>query len=85
FESFLNIAADDQANILAQLAGQANLYLAFYANNLMFQFSKIIPHDIQQWQLLDEIFTEAYQYWESLPVDIRDFDQAKETFTQISF
>jgi len=34
FESFLNVAAEDQARILAQLAGQDQLYLAFYDDKL---------------------------------------------------
>jgi len=84
FESFLNVDSEDQADILAQLAGQENLKLAFYGDDLEFQYAKVIPHDIQQWQVLDEITAEAVRYWESLPPESRDYDQAKEIFTQIS-
>jgi len=80
FESFLNVADENQANILAQLAGQDNLYLAFYGDDLGYRNARVIPHDIQQWQLLDELTAEAARYWESLPPDNRDYDQAKAMF-----
>ena len=82
FESFLNVASEDQADILAQLTSQENLMLAFYGDDLEFQYAKVIPHDIQQWQMLDEITAEATRYWESLPPERRDYDLAKETFSQ---
>ena len=80
FESFLNIADDDQEKILAELAGQDNLYLAFYGDDLEYRYANVIPHDIQQWQQLDELSAEAKQYWDSLSVEERDFDQAKAAF-----
>jgi len=82
FESFLNVADEDQANILAQLAGQDNLYLAFYGDDLDYRYARVIPQDIQQWQLLDELTAEAHRYWESLPPEGRDYDQAKAMFIQ---
>jgi hypothetical protein len=80
FESFLNVAEEDQANILVQLANQDKLYLTFYGDDLTYQYAKIIPHDIQQWQLLDEMTEKAKRYWESLPPEQRDFTQAKANF-----
>ena len=80
FESFLNVAEDDQANNLAQLAGQDKLYLAFYGDDLEYRYARVIPHEIQQWQLLDELTAEAHRYWESLSPEARDYDQAKAVF-----
>jgi hypothetical protein len=80
FESFLNVAAEDQARILAQLANQDLLYLAFYDDQLDYRFTKIIHHNEQQWQQLDEIAEQADIYWDELPTDKRDFDIAKVEF-----
>ena len=55
FESFLNVAAEDQANVLAQLANQDRLYLAFYGDDLTYRFTKVIDHNAQQRQQLDEL------------------------------
>jgi hypothetical protein len=59
FESFLNVAQEDQARVLSQLANQDQLYLAFYGDGLNHRFTKIIEHDEQQWQYLDELVREA--------------------------
>lgn len=80
FESFLNVAQEDQARVLAQLASQDRLYLAFYGDDLNHRFTKIVDHDGQQWQYLDELVAEATDYWESIPPERRDFDQAKAEF-----
>ena len=80
FESFLNVAEEDQAFILAQLANQESLYLAFYGDDLEYKYTKSIPHDFQQWQLLDEFTEEAKCYWESIPQEEQDFDKAKAIF-----
>ena len=81
FESFLNVAEESQAQVLAQLANQEHLYLAFYGDNLTYRFTKIIRHDQQQWQYLDELVDEATRYWDRLPSKRRDFDEAKAAFT----
>ena len=81
FESFLNIAEEDQARVLAQLANQDRLYLAFYGDNLTHRFTKIIEHDRQQWQYLDELVAEAIDHWVRIPPEQRDFDLAKAEFT----
>ena len=80
FESFLNVAQDDQARVLDQLAGQDRLYLAFYGDGFNHRFTKIVNHDEQQWQYLDELVAEATDYWEGIPPEQRDFDQAKAAF-----
>ena len=80
FESFLNIASDDQASVLAQLANQDRLYLAFYGDDMIHRFTKIIKHDRQQWQYLDELVAEATRHWNQIPAEKRDFDCAKEEF-----
>ena len=80
FESFLNVAEEDQANVLAQLANQERLYLAFYGDDLGYRFTKIISHDKQQWQQIDELTMEANEYWNKIPTERRDFDQAKAEF-----
>ena len=80
FESFLNIAEQDQANVLAQLANQDELYLAFYGEDLNYRFTKVIPHDKQQWQQIDELVAEATDHLTKIPPEKRDFDQAKAAF-----
>ena len=80
FESFLNIAEQDQANVLAQLANQDELYLAFYGDGLDYRCTKVMPHDKQQWQQIDELTMEARDYLYSIPPGNRDFDQAKAEF-----
>lgn len=83
FESFLNVAAADQREVLAQLAGQEALYLAFYGDDLTYRYTAAIAHDEQQWQRLDEIMAQAELYWQRLPEERRDFDQAKALFIHI--
>ena len=80
FESFLNIDEKDQANVLAQLANQDQLYMAFYGDDLNYRFTKAIPNDKHQWQQIDELTTEAIDYLYSIPPEKRDFDQAKAAF-----
>ncbi len=77
FESFLNIADPDQDNILTQLTGQMQLYLAFYGDDLSYRFTKAVAHDAQQWQQLDELTAEAYRHWQEIPLAEWDFDRAK--------
>jgi hypothetical protein len=80
FESFLNVAGEDQARVLAQLANQDQLYLAFYGDGLTHRFTKIVKHDRQQWQYLDELVAEAMAHWDRIPPEQQDFDQAKAEF-----
>jgi hypothetical protein len=80
FESFLNVGQEDQAKVLDQLANQDRLYLAFYGNDLSHRFTKIIEHDKQQWQHLDELVAEAIDYWGEIPPEQRNFDWAKAEF-----
>jgi hypothetical protein len=80
FESFLNVAEANQENVLAQLANQDRLHLAFYGDDLQYRYTKIIPHSIQQWQFLDEMVMKAKKYWDSLPEGERDYEQAKADF-----
>jgi len=84
FESFLNVADDDQARVLAQLAGQDRLYLAFYGDDLSHRFTKIVNHDRQQWQYLDELSAEALGHWDQILPEQRDFDRAKAEFMRHS-
>ncbi|MCL4266688.1 MAG: hypothetical protein KJ069_26080 [Anaerolineae bacterium] len=80
FESFLNVGEPDQLRILARLASQGHLHMAFYGGDLTYQYTKSIHHDEQQWQQLDEITELALVYWQALPPDQRDFDQAKAAY-----
>jgi hypothetical protein len=80
FESFLNIAAADQANVLYELANQEKLYLAFYGKGLDYRYTKEVEHDEQQWQKLDEMAIQAMNYWLQIPEERRDIDQAKASF-----
>ena len=80
FESFLNVADDEQARVLAQLAGQDRLYLAFHGDDLSHRFTKIVNNERQQWQYLDELVAEALEHWHQIPPEQRDFDRAKAEF-----
>lgn len=80
FESFLNAAEEDQAAVLAELANQDWLYLAFYGDGLDYRYTKVIDHDEQEWQFLDELTERAERYWNELPSEERDFDRAKAEF-----
>ena len=82
FESFLNLADEEQANILAALANQDRLYLSFYGDDLKYRTTKTLPQDAQQWQLLDELILEAENHWALIPQERRDFDRAKADFMQ---
>jgi hypothetical protein len=80
FESFLNVAQDDQARVLAELAHQDRLYLAFYGDDLTHRYTKIVDHDEQQWQYLDELVAEAVAYWDRIPPEQRDLNRGKAEF-----
>jgi hypothetical protein len=80
FESFLNVAQEDQARVLAELANQDRLYLAFYGDDLTHRFTHVVDHDEQQWQYLDELVAEAVAYWEQIPPDRRDLNRGKAEF-----
>lgn len=83
FESFLNVAAPDQLAVLIELAGQAELYMAFYGDDLTYRTTAVVPHGEQQWQRLDEIISQAAAYWAGLPEEVRDFDRAKALYMRI--
>ena len=80
FESFLNIAEQDQASVLDQLANQEQLFLAFYGDDLSYRFTKVVRHGEQQWQKLDELVEQATHHWQQIPEEQRDFDKAKAEF-----
>ena len=80
FESFLNSAAEDQAQVLTDLANQEELHLAFYSDDLRYRYTKIIPHDEGQWQQLDQLVEKADAHWRAIPPEQRDFDLAKAAF-----
>lgn len=83
FESFLNVAEADQLNVLTELASQSSLYLTFYGAGLNYRFTKVLEHDEQQWQQLDELVAQATDYWNALPLEQRDFNQAKAMFMRL--
>ena len=82
FESFLNVAVPDHLAGLAELAGQEELYLAFYGDDLTYRYTAVLPHGEQQWQRLDEIISRAEAIWAGLMPGVRDFDQAKSLYMQ---
>jgi hypothetical protein len=82
FESFLNVAEEDQARVLAQLAGQDRLYLAFYGEDFDHRFTRIVSHDRQQWQYLDELVAEVLDHWHQIPPEQRRLDKAKAEFAR---
>ncbi|MCI0558935.1 MAG: hypothetical protein MN733_10600 [Nitrososphaera sp.] len=79
-ESFLNVGEEDQLKALTRLANQDKVYLAFYGDNLKYQFTQTIEHGKEQWQQLDEIIVWALTLWNKLPAHQRDFDRAKREF-----
>jgi hypothetical protein len=85
FESFLNVAEQDQEKVLAELANQNRLFLAFYGEDLGYRYTKVIPHDIQNWQKIDEMTIEAINYLSKIPPNQQDFDKAKAEFTKTHF
>jgi len=80
FESFLNVAEEDQARVLDQLANQDQLFMAFYGDDLGYRYAKVLPHSEQQWQQLDELMTKATDHWNMIPSEERDYDRAKAEF-----
>jgi hypothetical protein len=81
-ESFLNVAQEDQFLILAQLASQDRLYLAFYGDDFDHRFTKIVRHDEQQWEYLDDLVAEAVSYWDQIPSEQWSYSQAKAEFVR---
>lgn len=80
FESFLNIAEPDQANVLEELVQQDHFTLAFYGDELTYQYSKLDAHETVQRQALAHLIDEAMTHWQSLPPEQQDFDFAKAAF-----
>jgi hypothetical protein len=80
FESFLNVDQEDQARILAELANQDHLSLAFHGDDLAYRYTRALTHGEQQWQYLDELAMAATNHLQAIPEGQRDFDLAKATF-----
>lgn len=80
FESFLNIAEESQAQVLARLIAQDRLYLAFYGNRLHYHSTQAVLQSTHQRQWLSEISAQATAYSEILPQEQRDFERAKAEF-----
>ena len=51
-----------------------------YGDDLSYRYSRVISHDEQQWQLLDDLVEQAVKYWEMIPSEKQDFDRAKWVF-----
>jgi hypothetical protein len=84
FESFLNIAEPDQAQVLADLANQDRLYLAFYDDSLDYRFARVTAHGEQQWQRLDELTALAEAHMASIPAGQYNFDLAKAQYMRLN-
>ncbi len=80
FESFLNVTEKDQEKVLAELANQDRLFLAFYGDDLGYRFTMVITHKRQQWQQIDELTMEAFNYLSKISPNQQDFDEAKAEF-----
>lgn len=80
FESFLNIAEPDQATVLDELVQQEHFALAFFGDDLTYQYSKLDGHEPTQRQQLAHLIDEAMTYWQSLPPAQQNFDLAKAIF-----
>lgn len=80
FESFLNVAEADQAQVLADLVEQDELALAFYGDDLTYRYAKVISHDARQRNKLESFVVQAGHYWGRIEPEQRDFDLAKAAF-----
>ena len=63
FEAFYDVALEEHARMLAQLAIQEQLYLAFCDENGTHRFTQLVPHDEQQWQFLEHLVAQADKHW----------------------
>ncbi len=80
FESIFNISEDVEEKILMQLANQDRLYFAFYGDELNYRFTQVVPQDRKERQTIDMVVSQAQEYWNALPTEMRDFDKAKAEF-----
>jgi hypothetical protein len=77
------VAEPDQAAVLAALADQEQLYLAFYGADLGYRFTRQVVHNEQQWQLLDELVAAAERHRRQIPAEQYDFDLAKALYIRL--
>ena len=61
-----DVTQEEHTRILAQLAKQGRLYLAFCGEDDTHRFTQLVPHDEQQWQYLDELMIRAALGYQSL-------------------
>ena len=80
FESFLNVAEADQAQVLADLGEQDHFALAFYGDDLSYRYAKVVAHKPWQRQQLEVMVSQARLHWQQIAPEKRDFDQAKAWF-----
>jgi hypothetical protein len=76
FESFINVAADDQRADFAALADQNQLMLLFYDEQLRHRLSKLIPAGLDKG--IPEMLERADRLRKAIPPLRYDFDTAKE-------
>jgi hypothetical protein len=63
FEAFYDVALEKHVQMLAQLAHQEHLYLAFCGESSTYRFTQLVPHDEQQWQFLEHLVAQADKHW----------------------
>lgn len=76
FESFINVAADDQRADFAALANQDQLLLLFYDEQFRHRLSKLIPAGLDR--SIPEMLDRAERLRKAIPPWRYDFDTAKE-------
>jgi hypothetical protein len=79
-EHFLNIGDPDQARCLSRLTQQSTLSFDFYDFDYEFTFSRPFAHPALMRARLESVVQQAVNYYDTIPPDQRDFDQAKELF-----
>lgn len=80
FESFLNVADEAQAQVLADLVKQEHFTMAFYGDDLSYQYAKVITHEPNSRQQLATAVAHARLYWDQIEPEQRNFDLAKADF-----
>ncbi len=80
FESFLNVAEPDQAQVLTDLVEQEQFSLALYGDDLSYRYSKVIAHEQINRQQLATAIAHSRLYWDRIKPEQQNFDLAKAEF-----
>lgn len=62
FEAFYDVPQEKHTRMLAQLAHQEHLCLAFCSDDGSYRFTQLVPHDEQQWQYFDDLVAQVLKH-----------------------